>query len=67
MKQYTPSKAVYSDSIPVVETSDTNHADNVNAAPKKLLENDIALKEQMDGYGYSVVDGKLCVTYESED
>ena len=26
-----------------------------------------ALKEQMDGYGFSVVDGTLCVTYESEE
>ena len=30
-------------------------------------EDDIALKEQMDGYGFSVVNGALCVTYESED
>ena len=36
-------------------------------APKQLIENDIALKEQMDGYGFSVVDGTLCVTYESEE
>lgn len=50
-----------------VETTDTNHADNVNQAPKQLIENDIALKEQMDGYGFSVVDGTLCVTYESEE
>ena len=50
-----------------METTDTNHADNVNQAPKQLIENDIALKEQMDGYGFSVVNGALCVTYESED
>ena len=64
MKAYKPSSATYKDSIPIVETT---HADNVNQAPKQLIENDIALKEQMDGYGFSVVDGTLCVTYESEE
>ena len=48
MKAYKPSSATYKDSIPIVETTDTNHADNVNQAPKQLIENDIALKEQMD-------------------
>lgn len=67
MKAYKPSSATYKDNIPIVETTDTNHADNVNQAPKQLIENDIALKEQMDGYGFSVVNGALCVTYESEE
>ena len=67
MKAYKPSSATYKDSIPIVETTDTNHADNVNQAPKHLIETVIALKEQMDGYGFSVVDGTLCVTYESEE
>lgn len=67
MKSYKPSSATFSDSVPVVETTDTNHADNVNQAPKRLIENDIALKKQVDGYGFSVVNGKLCVTYESEE
>ena len=44
MKAYKPSSATYKDSIPIVETTDTNHADNVNQAPKQLIENDIALK-----------------------
>lgn len=61
MKSYKPGSATYKDNIPIVETTDTNHADNVNQAPKQLIENDIALKEQMDGYGFSVVDGTLCV------
>lgn len=67
MKSYKPGSATYKDNIPIVETTDTNHADNVNQAPKQLIENDIALKEQMDGYGFFVVNGALCVTYESED
>ena len=48
MKSYKPGSATYKDNIPIVETTDTNHADNVNQAPKQLIENDIALKEQMD-------------------
>lgn len=41
MKAYKPSSATYKDSIPIVETTDTNHADNVNQAPKQLIENDM--------------------------
>lgn len=67
MEIYQPQNAVFSRSIPITETTDTNHANNINAAPKQLIENDIALDEKIDSYGYSIVDGKLCVTYESED
>ena len=67
MKAYKPSAATYKDNIPIVETTDTTHADNVTQAPKQLIENDVALKAQMAGYGFSVVDGALCVTYESEE
>lgn len=34
---------------------------------QQLLDNDQYLKDQKDDEGFSVVDGKLCVTYERED
>ena len=41
MKKYTvdPKTAAYSESIEITETTDTNHADNINAAPKQLMAN----------------------------
>ena len=41
MKKYTvdPKTAAYSDSIEITETTDTNHADNINQAPKQLMAN----------------------------
>lgn len=43
MKEYTSSAPVFSGSIQVVETTDPAHADNINAAPKQLLQNTLAL------------------------
>lgn len=39
MKKYTvdPKTAAYSESIEITETTDTNHADNINAAPKQWM------------------------------
>jgi hypothetical protein len=42
MKAYKPSSATYKDSIPIVETTDTNHASNINAGPMCAFENTIA-------------------------
>lgn len=39
MKPYTESEPVFSDSIEITETTDPAHADNINAAPKQLLQN----------------------------
>ena len=41
MKKYTvdPKTATYSESIEITETTDTNHADNINQAPKQLMAN----------------------------
>ena len=41
MKKYTvdPKTAAYSESIEITETTDTNHADNINQAPKQLMAN----------------------------
>lgn len=43
MKKYTVSSgsAAYSDSIQITETTDTNHASNINQAPMQLLENTV--------------------------
>ena len=43
MKKYTvgSDSAVYSDSIQITETTDTNHASNINQAPMQLLENTV--------------------------
>lgn len=64
MKDFKPTTKEFSESIPVTETTDTNHAENINAAPKQLIENDLYLKQQMEDRGLSVVEGALCVTFE---
>jgi hypothetical protein len=64
VKNYTPETKTFSESIPIVEISDTNHADNVNASPKRLIENDNYLKGKIDDSGLEVVDGALCVTFD---
>lgn len=43
MKEYTNSTPIFSESIQIVETTDPAHADNINAAPKQLLNNDLVL------------------------
>ncbi len=49
MKSYSPDGTPeFADSIQICETTDKGHADNINAAPKQLLENDLALKDEMD-------------------
>ena len=47
MKSYKVNEAdaVFSESINITETTDTNHADNINAAPKEIFENTVALKD----------------------
>ena len=46
MKDYTTESPVFSDTIKIVETTDTNHADNINAAVIQLHQNTLALKKQ---------------------
>ena len=46
MKTYTESDPKFSDSIQITETTDPAHADNINAAPKQLLQNTLALRKQ---------------------
>ena len=47
MKNYTVNNPQFSDSISIVETTDPGHADNVNAAPKKIFENTLYLKNRL--------------------
>lgn len=44
MKEYTSKSPTFSDSIMVTEVTDPAHADNINAAPKQLLQNTMVLK-----------------------
>ena len=48
MKEYTEQNPVFSDTIQITEITDAAHADNINAAPKQLLENTLVLKEKME-------------------
>lgn len=43
MKDYTSDSPVFSSAIRIVETTDPAHADNINAATKQLLQNDLVL------------------------
>lgn len=49
MKEYTNDSPEFSASIQVVETTDPAHADNINAAPKQLLANDLVLSSILGG------------------
>ncbi len=49
MKDYTNGSPEFSASIPVVETTDPAHADNINAAPMQLLANDLVLSSILGG------------------
>lgn len=44
MKDYTSSSPVFSDNVTILDTTDTNHADNFNRSTKQLLDNDLRLK-----------------------
>ena len=46
MKEYTSKKPVFSESILIAEETDPAHADNINAAPKQLLQNILAMKNE---------------------
>jgi hypothetical protein len=44
MKDYRNDNPEFSDTIKIIEETDTNHADNVNAATRQLLQNTTSLK-----------------------
>ena len=49
MKSYKVNEAdaIFSESVNITETTDTNHADNINAAPKTVFENTVALNREV--------------------
>ncbi len=49
MKKYMNESPKFSAEIDVVETTDPAHADNINAAPKQLLQNTLVLKNELLG------------------
>lgn len=46
MKAYTAESPKFYDTITIVETTDTNHADNINTSVKQIYENTLVLKNQ---------------------
>lgn len=50
MKTFSISKAVarFLDAIQITETTDTNHADNINYAPKQVYENTLANRREIE-------------------
>lgn len=48
MREYTVDEASFSEGIMITEETDEASADNVNAAPKQLLENTLFLKEKVE-------------------
>lgn len=60
MKEYTSNEPVFSAAIQVVETTDPAHADNINAAPKQLLQNTIANRLAIAGLlGFSYIGSEM--------
>lgn len=45
MRDYKNDSPAFSESIPITESTDAAHADNINAAPKQLLQNTTVLRE----------------------
>ena len=71
MKDYTSNKPMYSDTIKIIETTDTTHAENVNVPLRQLLDNTAANHEAIEkcvqGSGLTFFvdnDGILNVTYD---
>jgi hypothetical protein len=48
MKEYANSAPVFSPTLRITETTDTDHADNINAAPIQAFENTLVLKALLD-------------------
>lgn len=49
MKDYTNSNPSYSSNVKILETTDTDHADNFNVPFKQLVDNDLCLKNAAVG------------------
>lgn len=56
MKQYENENPSFSEKIEILETTDTNHADNFNVATKKLYENTMVLKKEQEQTSEAIED-----------
>jgi hypothetical protein len=65
MKDYKvdSNSAVYSDTIKVTETTDTNHASNINEGPKQLLSNTVANRRDIT----ALQNAKAQLAFDSSD
>lgn len=62
MKEYKNTSPVFTDAIQIVETTDPAHADNINMAPKQLLQNTLSNRElikEMLAYSYDSDRGRI--------
>ena len=59
MRDYTVSRPVFSRTVKIVETTDTAHADNVNAAPEQLLQNTLVNYEKIRQIKDGMEDGSF--------
>lgn len=57
----------YSNTMEAMERTTPGHYSEWNNRHQQLLNNDEYLKQRADDEGFSVVDGQLCITYESEE
>lgn len=48
MKKYTNDNPQFSESVDILETTDTNHAENFNKATRELMDNTLALKKNVE-------------------
>lgn len=48
MKSYTNKNPEFADTIEIMETTDTNHAENVNVTTRQLMDNTMYLKNKQD-------------------
>ena len=68
MKTYTVEEPKFSESLPITETTDTSHADNINAGPKQAFENTLYLKAaKVDGDGGDVSNTEIKTAEDISD
>lgn len=66
MKNYTNNNPEFADSIQIIETTDTNHAENVNVATRQLMDNTLALKKRQDEFGETFGESEAYTTEDKE-
>lgn len=59
--------STFNTEMEAMERTTPGHFSEWNKRHQQLLDNDQYLKDRADDNGISVVSGKLCITYESEE